>query len=396
MIVGQNPMAEAELFYTPSVSLLDVQYLCVQPIEKNFLDPSAASPTTSSPVFREIRPTESVSVEISHSELVVSCSSDIQPTVIEPSSPKFVPSIRSGSHTDKGYRNYNEDEHICIDDLSAHLGYLFGCPIPSAFYAVFDGHGGSNAAAAYVKENAVKLFFEDANLPQTSYIDHTFLEKVEDSHRKAFLLADQALAGECSVPASCGTTALTALVLGRHLMVANAGDCRAVLCRKGLALQMSQDHTPSCISECQRVERVGGFFKYGCLNGDLKVTRALGDWYLKFFSGQASPLIAEPEVQHIMLTEDDEFLIVACDGIWDVMSNEEAVHFVRCALRRHDDPQKCARELVNEALRLKTEDNLTAIVVCFTAAVPRRPRLRRFSLSEEARNRLRRSIMEGN
>ncbi|XP_052208089.1 probable protein phosphatase 2C 47 [Diospyros lotus] len=294
----------------------------------------------------------------------------------------FIPNFRSGSHTDRGYREFNEDEHICIDDLSAQLGHLFGCPLQSAFYAVFDGHGDSNAAAAYIKEHAMNLFFEDVNLPQTSEINDAFLKELVSAHRRAFLLADQALAGESSVSPYSGTTALTALLLGRHLMVANAGDCRAVLCQKGVALQMSQDHRPSYPPEYQRVEKVGGYIEYGYLNGDLAVTRALGDWYMKSPLGSSSPLIAEPEVEHIMLTEEDEFLIVACDGIWDAISNEEAVNLVRRALMRHDNPQECAKELVNEALRLNTTDNVTAIVLCFSPPrsrepTPRRPRSRR-------------------
>ncbi|KAI8019028.1 putative protein phosphatase 2C 13 [Camellia lanceoleosa] len=389
-------VAGAEILCQQSISVLDVQYRCVpKPIENHFLDVSSTTPP---PIFREVRSSDSLS--ISSSESVVSCLSSFQTNVIETSTTKFAPSIRSGSHTDKGCRKSNEDEHICVDNLSAHLDYLFGYPLPSAFYAVFDGHGGSNAAAAYVKENAMKLFFEDANLPPTSDIDDAFLEKLKNSHHRAFLLADQALASECSVPDSCGTTALTALVLGKHLMVANAGDCRAVLCRKGVAVQMSQDHRPSYSPERQRVEELGGYFEDGYLNGDLAVTRALGDWYMKFPIGSSSPLTAEPEVQQIMLTEDDEFLIVACDGIWDVMSNEDAVSLVRHALRRHNDPQQCARELVNEALRLNTADNLTAIIVCFTSVChestpQQRRRLRCCSLSEEARNRLR-SLLEGN
>ncbi|GFZ11596.1 protein phosphatase 2C family protein [Actinidia rufa] len=402
MIVSPNMMAEAEVLGQQSLSVLDVQYLCVpNPIDKHFLDVSSTTqPQKTSPIGCEVRASESVSIEIINSESVVSCKSSFQTTVIEPSATKFVPSIRSGSHTDKGYRESNEDEHIRVDDLSAHLGYIFVCPLPSAFYAVFDGHGGSNAAAAFVKENAMRLFFEDANLPQTFDVDDLFLEMLEGSHRKAFLQADQALAEECSVPVCCGTTALTALILGTHLMVANAGDCRAVLCRKGVVIQMSQDHRPSYSQERKRVEELGGYIEYGYLNGDLAVTRALGDWYMKFPLGSKSPLTAEPEVQQIILTEDDEFLIVACDGIWDVMSNEDAVSLVRRALRRHDDPQQCARELVNEALRRNTSDNLTAIVVSFTSPVcrestPQRPRLRCCSLSEEARNRLR-SLLEGN
>ncbi|XAR56950.1 Phosphoprotein phosphatase [Bertholletia excelsa] len=391
MMVSQNMMSEADLQYQQSVSVLDVQYLRVsKPVENLFLDVSSTSP---SPIFGEVRASESASIEISCSESVVSCSNSIQTAVIQSSTPTFIPIIRSGSHTDKGVREFNEDEHICIDDLSAHLGYLFACPVPNAFYAVFDGHGGSNAAAAFVKKNAVRLLFEDVNLPQTSDVDNDFLDKLESSHRKAFLLADQALAAEYSISAYCGTTALTALVLGRHLMVANAGDCRAVLCRKGVAVQMSQDHKPSYSPERKRIEDLGGYIEYGYLNGDLAVTRALGDWYLKFLSGSASPLTAEPEIQQTMLTEDDEFLIVACDGIWDVMSNEYAISLVRRGLRHHNDPEQCARELVNEALRLNTSDNLTAIVVCFTSPTCHESSSQ-CSLSSEARNRLR-SLLEG-
>lgn len=283
-----------------------------------------------------------------------------------------------------------DDEHITIDDLSAHLGSLFKCSIPSAFYAVFDGHGGPDAAA-YIKRNAMRLFFEDADLPQTTDIDSVFLDELERSHRKAFLLADLALADEHSVRRSCGTTALTALLLGRHLLVANAGDCRAVLCRKGVAVDLSQDHRPAYLPERKRVEELGGCIDDGYLNGCLSVTRALGDWDLKLPLGSSSPLIAEPDVQRVILTEEDEFLIIGCDGIWDVMASQYAVSLVRRGLRRHDDPQKCARELVMEALRLNTSDNLTAIIICFSSpsrifeSRTRLPRWRACSLSEEAK-----------
>lgn len=319
---------------------------------------------------------------------------------MESSQVMFVPNIRSGSYVDKGPRISMDDEHIRIDDLSAHLGSLFKCPLPSAFYAVFDGHGGPEAAV-YIKENAMKLFFEDADMPQTFDIDDIFLAELENSHRKAFLLADLALADEQSVTSMCGTTALTALVLGRHLLVANVGDCRAVLCRKGVAVDMSQDHRPSYPPERRRVEELGGYIDDGYLNGYLSVTRALGDWELKLPLGSASPLIADPDVQQVVLTEDDEFLIIGCDGIWDVMSSQYAVSLVRRGLRRHNDPKQCAQELVTEASRLNSADNLTVIVICFSSPAcsescpPQRRRFRCSSLSEEAQNRLK-SLLEGN
>ncbi|GMP67841.1 hypothetical protein CsSME_00027696 [Camellia sinensis var. sinensis] len=274
--------------------------------------------------------------------------------------------VRSGSDTAVGPRRWNEDEHLLIDDVSSHLGSLYTWPLPNAsFYAVFDGHGGSQAAT-YLKDNAMRFFFEDVDLPPTDD-DDSFFKELEDSHRRAFLRADRALADDSSLVASdCGTTALTALVVGRHLLVANAGDCRAVLCRNGVALQISNDHRPTYLPERQRVEELGGTIKFGYLNGELAVTRALGDWHLKRPFGSASPLTAEPDIHRILLTEEDEFLILACDGVWDVMSNEEAVDIVRNQLRQHRDPQQCARELVDHASGLCSKDNLTAIVVCFS------------------------------
>ncbi|KAK6146258.1 hypothetical protein DH2020_020127 [Rehmannia glutinosa] len=391
-------VAEAELVCHPTVA---VQYLCL---------PSPASPKTDSEFF-DISAVAPISVDLSRRDSVLtrslsclqalSCSTSIQTTTaFETATRKFAPKIRSGSHTDIGPRSSNEDQHIRIDDLCTHMGPLYSWSEPSSFYAVFDGHGGPDAAA-YMKNNVMRFFFEDAELPQTSDIDEKFLRDLESCHRKSFLVADKALADELSaVDSYCGTTALTALVLGRNLLIANVGDCRAVLCRKGDAVQLSQDHRPSCQVERKRVEDLGGMIEYGYLNGELAVTRALGDWYMKLPFGSASPLTAEPEFQLTLLTEDDEFLIIGCDGIWDVISNQEAVSLVRRELKHHSDPQQCARELINQALMRDTCDNVTAIVVCFSSSesqdsVPsRRPRFR-FCMSEEARNKLR-SLLEGN
>lgn len=367
--------------------MLDVKYhLCVTQEHNVKVDVSPTSPPTSSlPIFAH----------------AVSCPEIIKDSILETPAKMFLPNVHSGSYTDIGPRGSMDDDHIQIDDLACHLGFVSNYPMPSAFYAVFDGHGGPDAAA-FVKRNAMRLFFEDADMLQSYDTDEFFLEKLEDSHRRAFIRADLALADEQSVSNSCGTTALTALVLGRHLLVANAGDCRAVLCRRGTAVEMSKDHRPSYLPERRRVEELGGFIDDGYLNGYLSVTRALGDWDLKFPLGAASPLIAEPDVQLVTLTEEDEFLIIACDGIWDVMSSQVAVSFVRRGLRRHSDPQQSARDLVKEALRLNTSDNLTAIVICLSpvekfaeSCPPQRRRFKACSISEEARNRLK-SLIEGN
>lgn len=180
-------------------------------------------------------------------------------------------------------------------------------------------------------------------------------------------------------------------------MVANAGDCRAVLCRKGVALDLSQDHRPSNPFERRRIEKLGAYVEDGYLNGVLSVTRALGDWDMKLHgsgggSAAPSPLVPDPEIRHLVLTEDDEFLILGCDGIWDTMSSQRAVNVVRRGLRKHDDPEQCARDLVKECLRLGAHDNLTVVVISLLGpehrAVPspgsRQRKMRFFGLSSEA------------
>ncbi|OIV95286.1 hypothetical protein TanjilG_07442 [Lupinus angustifolius] len=395
-------VTEAEIICQKSIpSMLDVKYhLCVAQEHNVKVEISPTTPSVQ--IFSQVRvSSESFSTEASSFESAVACSEIIKDSIMETPATKFSPSVRSASYAEIGPRVSMEDEHIRIDDLAAHLGFVFQCPIPSAFYAVFDGHGGPDAAN-YVKRNAMRLFFEDANMLRSYDTDAFFMKKLEESHRKAFLRADLALADEQSVNSSCGTTALTALVLGRHLLVANAGDCRAVLCRRGKAVEMSQDHRPSYLPERRRVEELGGFVDDGYLNGYLSVTRALGDWDLKNPLGAASPLIADPDIQMVTLTEEDEFLIIGCDGIWDVMSSQVAISLVRRGLRRHDDPHQCAKELVKEALRLNTADNLTVIVICLSpvesiaeSCPPQRRRFKACSLSEEARNRLK-SLVEGN
>ncbi|KAI6692879.1 hypothetical protein NL676_020589 [Syzygium grande] len=389
MIVSQKMVtAEAEVVCPPSLQASPAAAIHCPAM---FRDASAAP-------HRGVPEPPAAAAGVSRIDPVVNCLETANDAAAVSDVVKFLPRIRSGSYADMGSRDSMEDEHIRVDDLSAHLGSEL-CT-PSAFYAVFDGHGGPEAAA-YIKRNAMKLFFEDAVLPETSAIDDIFLKELESYHRESFRLADLALAGDRSVSNSCGTTALTALILGRHLLVANVGDCRAVLCRKGVAVEMSQDHRPSFLPERRRVEKLGGYFSDGYLNGSLSVTRALGDWDLKLPLPSASPLIADPDVQQVILTEDDEFLIIGCDGIWDVMTSQYAVSLVRQGLRRHSDPHQCARELVMEALRLNTTDNLTVIVICLSS--PDRPescpsqrrRLRCCGLSEEARNRLK-SLLEGN
>jgi hypothetical protein len=162
-----------------------------------------------------------------------------------------------------------------------------------------------------------------------------------------------------------GCTALAAVVAGGRLLVANAGDCRAVVSRGGAALGLSRQHTADLEDERARVLAAGGSvarraggWRVGA--AALQVTRALGDFDLK--GPIDGGVTAVPEVVEFELSEADQFLIMATDGVWDVMRDDEAVGLVRDTVK---DPQLCAKRLVTEALSRGSRDNATALVVFF-------------------------------
>lgn len=142
--------------------------------------------------------------------------------------------------------------------------------------------------------------------------------------------------------------------LRRVLYTANAGDARAVLCRGGKAVRLTYDHKGSDKQEAKRILDAGGLVISGRVNGILAVTRSLGDSSMKDF------VVGAPYTTETELGDDDEFLILACDGVWDVTSDQEAVDMVRNVT----DPQQASSILVQHALKEST-DNITAIVVRF-------------------------------
>ncbi|KAH7380373.1 phosphatase 2C-like domain-containing protein [Phaeosphaeria sp. MPI-PUGE-AT-0046c] len=142
----------------------------------------------------------------------------------------------------------------------------------------------------------------------------------------------------------------------RVLYTANVGDARIVLCRNGRALRLSYDHKGSDENEGRRVASAGGLILNNRVNGVLAVTRALGDAYMKdLVTGH--PYTTETVIQ----ADQDEFLILACDGLWDVCSDQEAVDLVR----QIQDPQEASKKLVDYALARFSTDNLSCMVVRF-------------------------------
>jgi Leucine-rich repeat (LRR) protein/serine/threonine protein phosphatase PrpC len=175
--------------------------------------------------------------------------------------------------------------------------------------AVFDGHRGSGAAE-YAASHLVDMLYENcATLPIEKALKNTFNELSAE-------IIDKKI--------ESGTTALVTVVCGSDLYIGNCGDARAVLCRDGNAVRLSVDHKPDDPLERKRIRELGGYVSYtGRILDDILVARSLGD-------AQNQPFVtSEPYVAHFDLSDKDEFVILGCDGIWDVISDDQAVALVK-------------------------------------------------------------------
>ena len=180
-------------------------------------------------------------------------------------------------------------------------------------------------------------------------------------------------------PLHAGCTANVALVVGDQLFVANAGDSRAVLCHDGEAVALSHDHKPASDAELSRITNAGGFVRemggHHRVCGNLNLSRAIGD--LKYKGNGSLPpsaqiITAEPDVLTRTLVPGDEFMVLACDGVWDVMSNDEVVQFVRERIAAGAPLPAIAEQLMDACLAQDPKqtggiggDNMTCLVVQF-------------------------------
>jgi protein phosphatase 1L len=242
-----------------------------------------------------------------------------------------------------------EDRHCAVAGV--------GGVASASLFGVFDGHGGAAAAAFAAARLAGALGAEPAFPAQPeAALEHAF-----EACDASFLRA----ARGARPPLDDGTTAVAALVLwGKKLYVANAGDSRALLVhRNGRAEALSDDHKPNRPDEAARIRALGGavvFHGVWRVAGVLAVSRALGDRSLKPF------VVARPDVRAWTLGPNDRFLVLATDGIFDVLGNREVGELV-CAAA---GAQAAADALVEQALFRGSTDNCTALIVDLSAPNP--------------------------
>ncbi|XP_050221758.1 probable protein phosphatase 2C 8 [Mercurialis annua] len=272
---------------------------------------------------------------------------------------RFTTRISYGSVSVIGRRREMEDA------VRVELGFTKGKRGENFdFFGVYDGHGGARVAEA-CKERLHRVLAEEMINNERNGNTMTEWEKVME---ECFERMDEEVKRERMI----GSTAVVAVVGENEMVVANCGDSRAVLCRGGVAVPLSIDHKPDREDELERVEAAGGRiinWNGHRILGVLATSRSIGDEYMKPF------VISKPEVTVQKRTENDEFMILASDGLWDVVSNEVACQIARKCLNgrmRRKSQQvieidgraaEAAAILVELAIARGSKDNISVIVV---------------------------------
>ena len=175
---------------------------------------------------------------------------------------------------------------------------------------------------------------------------------------------------------------LSGIYSAQQVFVSHVGDCRAVLSHDGQAVPLTEDHKPSNRTERIRIEQAGGWVDKDRVTGSLGVSRSFGDIEYKNFAkccqytgkdetlpggiwGEGQQVISKPDFKHFILERSYEFMILACDGLWDKFSCQEAVNFVRKKLLTVKDVNKVAQLLVEKAIARGTMDNTSVMIVAF-------------------------------
>lgn len=293
----------------------------------------------------------------------------------------IVPSFTHSRHDEAGSCLCDKEEGRPLCDLH--------------FFAVYDGHGGSQASNFCLENLHHALAEELASIPECTGKppEGSFSSSAwEKAMTSCFFKMDREVGGVCpngvcddvDKPAICcsnsvapenvGTTAVVAVVSLCQIVVANCGDSRAVLSRGGLAIPLSRDHKPNRDDECSRIKAAGGqviHWDGHRVGGLLALSRAIGDRYLKRY------VISEPEVACLQRTQEDECLILASDGLWDVITNDIACEIARKCLHSSrkkrvvrvsalgEDPAcaAVAALLIKLAYGRGSKDNISVVVI---------------------------------
>jgi len=280
--------------------------------------------------------------------------------------------LKYGLSSMQGWRIEMEDAHsavIGIPDQKENVSW----------FAVFDGHAGSRVSAHCSHHlldciRASDDFTCSLQQEQTLSQDE-LMDGIKKGILKGFLELDEKLRRIPEVASGedkSGTTAVCALITQKYLIIANCGDSRGVCCTDGKPVLATQDHKPSNEPEKERIQNAGGSVMIQRVNGSLAVSRALGDFEYKNVEGKGpTEQLVSPEPEFYIKTRDsalDQFLVLACDGVWDVMSNEDICNFITHRMKVQDNLEVICNEVIDTCLYKGSRDNMSIIIIAFPSA----------------------------
>eukprot|EP00347_Sterkiella_histriomuscorum_P012912 403366745 len=293
----------------------------------------------------------------------------------------------------QGWRLNMEDAHICNPDFEKN----------ASIYGVFDGHGGIEVAE-FCSKNLEEVLQQQQNYKMKNYdlaLQDTFLKideilqtpggkrqllqiqasyppQVSPVERALMLAGRQPMSiGNPNDPAeSKGCTANVLLIKDNTMFIANAGDARCVMAVTGKAFPLSTDHKPNLIQEKTRILRAGSSISAeGRIDGNLNLSRAIGDLRYKRnknISPKEQPITAFPDIKQVQLSNNLDFIVIGCDGIWETKTNQQIVDFIYQQKKKKIPLDKICENLLDTLLSPSVErtegkgcDNMTVIIVDF-------------------------------
>jgi protein phosphatase 1L len=254
---------------------------------------------------------------------------------------KMSKNITHGYHLLKGKSFHDMEDYVFAQFKQVGDNEL-------GLFAIFDGHL-SHDIPDYLRTHLFENILNESD----------FWTETEAAVRRAYRVTDKTILDKAVDLGKGGSTAVTAILInGQKLVVANVGDSRAVISKNGVAKQLSIDHEPNM--ERDTIENKGGFVSnfpgdVPRVDGQLAVARAFGDKSLK------EHLSSEPDVFMEVIDDNTDFFILASDGIWKVMSNQEAVD----CIKNIKDARSAAKHLAEEAVARRSSDDISCVVVKF-------------------------------
>ena len=255
----------------------------------------------------------------------------------------------------------------------------------SMVFGVFDGHGGKEVAI-FVERHFCQEILKNANF---------LANRIETSLRETFLVMDRLILTKegqkeltriqkdlpetsninLTADSFDGCTSVVALIKGRNLYVANAGDSRCVLAEEGKAIEMSHDHKPDLPGELSRITKAGGIVEDGRVMGNINLSRSIGDMEYKknpSLPPEEQMVTANPDTLTHQVTQKSDYLILACDGIWDILTCQECVDMVYSCARQNKTLGETVENILDRCIAPDVSssgglgcDNMTMILVKF-------------------------------